>query len=505
MANISPTTIETEKMKKFWQQHQPNMNSMLLINKNDSGIIEHDTEEILESLPTIKDMNILELGCGIGRFTACLANEAKHITAVDFVGSFLEENKKMNSSKDNIDYVEADVLNLDFPKESFDMIFSNWLFMYISDGDLEELMARILKWLKPNGKFVFRESCFHKSGDKSNETSDNPTHYRKPHQYTEIMERCNMKHDKENEYYVFEIRFQRSNQSYFALRKNSNQIYWLYEKKKGLPYKGFETFQSFLDNRQYETTSIIRYESVYGDGYISTGGEETTQQFITKYLDPFRKSFEERPLLLDVGCGVGGGDFLISKTLNIDIIGIDLSTNMIELAQDKLQKQSKENCSVRFEISDVMHRKFNNDCFDIIYSRDTFLHIADKKKMFEMFKNWMKSKSILVFSDYSCSDQEWSDEFKQYIDGRGYSLCSTNGYKRLLEEVGFVNVKVIDRTNDFLYYLKLERTRLMNNKEKFIDDWSEIEFTKIINNWDRKIDFVNRGDQRWVEAIATKL
>lgn len=40
---------------------------------------------------------------------------------------------------------------------------------------------------------------------------------------------------------------------------------------------GFQTFQKFLDNQQYTRDGILRYEKIFGDGYVSTGGARTTE------------------------------------------------------------------------------------------------------------------------------------------------------------------------------------------------------------------------------------
>lgn len=47
---------------------------------------------------------------------------------------------------------------------SFDIVFSNWLFMYFSDEETEALLQKSLSWLSPGGTLFFRESCFHSSG-----------------------------------------------------------------------------------------------------------------------------------------------------------------------------------------------------------------------------------------------------------------------------------------------------------------------------------------------------
>jgi phosphoethanolamine N-methyltransferase len=40
-------------------------------------------------------------------------------------------------------------------------------------------------------------------------------------------------------------------------------------------------FQRFLDNVQYKTSGILRYECIFGNGYVSTGGVgECTHSFL---------------------------------------------------------------------------------------------------------------------------------------------------------------------------------------------------------------------------------
>ena len=54
------------------------------------------------------------------RFTGDIAEEAHHVTAVDFMQSFIDKNRKNNGAKfDNIDFVCADVTKLDLPKDRY--------------------------------------------------------------------------------------------------------------------------------------------------------------------------------------------------------------------------------------------------------------------------------------------------------------------------------------------------------------------------------------------------
>lgn len=50
----------------------------------------------------------------------------------------------------------------------------------------------------------------------------------------------------------------------------------LREKKETID-NNFTTFQEFLDSQQYSHNSILRYERIFGQNYVSTGGKETTE------------------------------------------------------------------------------------------------------------------------------------------------------------------------------------------------------------------------------------
>ena len=63
------------------------------------------------------------------------------------------------------------------------------------------------------------------------------------------------------------------------MKNNPNQICWLLEKlpRSSSTQHGFTTFQQFLDNQQYTNRGILRYEKMFGAGYVSTGGPSTTK------------------------------------------------------------------------------------------------------------------------------------------------------------------------------------------------------------------------------------
>ena len=76
--------------------------------------------------------------------------------------------------------------------------------------------------------------------------------------------------------------------------------------------------------------------------------------------------------VLDVGCGIGGGDFYMAENFDVEVVGIDLSINMISLA---LERAIVLKCSVEFEVANCTKKTCPENSFDVIYTRDTMLHI----------------------------------------------------------------------------------------------------------------------------------
>ena len=62
----------------------------------------------------------------------------------------------------------------------------------------------------------------------------------------------------------------------------------------------------------------------------------------------------------------------MAEHFDVEVVAIDLSINMVSIA---LQRAIGRSCSVEFEIADCTKKTYPDSTFDVIYSRDTILHI----------------------------------------------------------------------------------------------------------------------------------
>ena len=198
----------------FWEQHSADIPGILL---NSEGM-EFDVEEraeILSYLPDASGKRVLDLAAGIGRFTSQFAPVAEHVVSVDFIEKFIAASKETNAAFSNITYYAQSALEVNFEKESFDLVFINWLFMYLEDAETRLLADRVYQWLKPNGHLFVRESCV------SSSNPDNPhphSHYRAPSFYPALF----------REHFVT---VSHGNVKVYAQRYgNPNQLWWLLQK-----------------------------------------------------------------------------------------------------------------------------------------------------------------------------------------------------------------------------------------------------------------------------------
>ncbi|KAM4106553.1 hypothetical protein ACJW30_04G070000 [Castanea mollissima] len=483
---------EREVQKNYWIEHSADLTvEAMMLDSKASDLDKEERPEVLSLLPPYEGKSVLELGAGIGRFTGELAKKAGQLIALDFIDSVIKKNESTNGHYKNVKFVCADVTSPDLKisDESLDLIFSNWLLMYLSDKEVEDLAERMVKWLRVGGFIFFRESCFHQSGDSKRKY--NPTHYREPRFYTKIFKECHVLDGSGNS---FELSFVgcKCIGAYVRNKKNQNQICWIWQKVRSEDDRGF---QQFLDNVQYKSSGILRYERVFGQGFVSTGGIDTTKEFVQKLeLKPGQK-------VLDVGCGIGGGDFYMANNFHVDVVGIDLSVNMVSFA---LERAIGLSCSVEFEVADCTKKTYPENSFDVIYSRDTILHIQDKPALFRSFYKWLKPGGKVLISDYCKNAGTPSLEFAEYIKQRGYDLHDVKSYGQMLRDAGFTDVIAEDRTEQFIQVLQRELNAVEKDKDAFIEDFSEEDYNDIVGGWKAKLIRTSTGEQRWGLFIANK-
>lgn len=111
-------------------------------------------EHIYKELNILEDSIILEAGCGTGALLLEIGNKFHpYLTGIDINSNRLNIAKnKLQEKGIRVNLHQVDILENYFPDESFDIIFTNYFFLWISD--LDKCFGEMNRILKTHGKLV---------------------------------------------------------------------------------------------------------------------------------------------------------------------------------------------------------------------------------------------------------------------------------------------------------------------------------------------------------------
>ena len=109
--------------------------------------------ELKKLLPNFSGKRVLDLGCGFGwHCKYAIENGAKLAVGIDLSKNMLEEAKKINSDK-AIKYIKMPIEDIDYPKDSFDVVISSLAFHYVKS--FKDICNKVYNCLSDKGDFVF--------------------------------------------------------------------------------------------------------------------------------------------------------------------------------------------------------------------------------------------------------------------------------------------------------------------------------------------------------------
>ena len=131
---------------------------------------------------------------------------------------------------------------------------------------------------------------------------------------------------------------------------------------------------SITDEGEYGQKQIKTLELIWGEGFLSPGGTSEIDLVLNNKLIEDLK-------VLDIGCGCGGAAFhFINNHSASHVTGVDVEKEVIDRA-NQLKSKLNYPSKVHFEVIDPGPLKFQDNSFDVVFSKDTFLHIKDKEKL----------------------------------------------------------------------------------------------------------------------------
>lgn len=225
--------------------------------------------------------------------------------------------------------------------------------------------------------------------------------------------------------------------------------------------------------------------------------------------------------MLDIGFGVGGAAMDFAKMGAASVHGIDVNPVGLDMANATLANTNEErvaaglkplNCS--FEVLSATDANLQAESLDVIYSRDTLLHLdaASKELLFKKSLEWLKPGGKLIIGDYclgrnSNATGKPTESFDKYLQARGYHMWTPEDYGKVLKEAGFETVESKDMAYWYCTICQTELDRVLQdetNRTKLLQGQGEDSVAALEKTYHDKIQMTLRGDRSYVLAVATK-
>jgi SAM-dependent methyltransferase len=132
--------------------------------ETEPGVVALHLKRYEFALPHCAGADVLDAGCGVGYGAAFLARAARRVVGVDASEEAIAYARRRYTAA-NVEFVCADLLALDLPAESFDVVCSFETIEHVADRDA--FVRRIAGLLRRDGVFLV-------STPRAEETTDRP-------------------------------------------------------------------------------------------------------------------------------------------------------------------------------------------------------------------------------------------------------------------------------------------------------------------------------------------
>lgn len=191
-------------------------------------------------------------------------------------------------------------------------------------------------------------------------------------------------------------------------------------------------------HEEYHDAMVTMLELIWGQGFLAPGGAELVRENLAG-LDLAGK------LVLDIGCGIGGGAVVMAGERGARVIGLDIEAPLIERARRYAENAGLAD-RIEFKLTRAGPLPIDDATVDVVYSSGVFTQIADKLGMFCEIRRVLRPGGVFACYDWMRGPDPYSNDMRYWfeLEGLTYAMDTLERHGQLLTEAGFVGVEVGD-------------------------------------------------------------
>jgi SAM-dependent methyltransferase len=148
--------------------------------------------------------------------------------------------------------------------------------------------------------------------------------------------------------------------------------------------------------------------------------------------------------IVDIGCGLGGPARYLARRFQCKVSGVDITEPFVEAA-NKLTALLHMERQVHIEHGDGQHLPYADSTFDGAFTQHVTMNVADRLAFFAEAYRVLKPGAFFALTEHGLGEKgdphypvPWS------IDGSGAYLVTPSETRALLQQAGFIDIRMED-------------------------------------------------------------
>jgi len=215
-------------------------------------------------------------------------------------------------------------------------------------------------------------------------------------------------------------------------------------------------------------------------------------------------SLNEASRVLDLGSGYGAPARFLASRFGCEVTGLNVSTVEIEEAEKQTRAEGLES-SVTFDCGDFHELPYADSSFDVVWSQDSLMYGADKRRILEEVARVLKPGGLLDITDILARrDLDPDDRRRLYERVRTPEMWDTERYLTELMDLNFKIRRVEDWSQHVAASYSWAREQAKAKRDELESKVGAELVQRTMDGLEFWVEMAERGNVGWVFLVAQK-